>query len=64
MICQAAHQAFERILYEYKTENMSIRRLLDGRVLLIVWLGHVTSKLRTSIRRTSIVICAPSEHGS
>ena len=25
---QAAHQAFERILYVYKTENMSIRRLL------------------------------------
>ena len=24
---QAAHQAFERILYVYKTENMSIRRM-------------------------------------
>ena len=31
---QAAHQAFERILYVYKTENTSIRRLLDGRVLI------------------------------
>ena len=28
-----AHQAFERILYVYKTENTSIRRLLDGRGL-------------------------------
>ena len=27
---QAEHQAFERILYVYKTENTSIRRLLDG----------------------------------
>ena len=32
-LTQAAHQAFERILYVYKTENTSIR-LLDGRDLL------------------------------
>ena len=36
---QTAHQAFERILYVYKTENTSIRRLLDGRVLLGTWAG-------------------------
>ena len=29
-----AYQAFGRILYVYKTENTSIRRRLDGRVLL------------------------------
>ena len=33
-LTQAAHQAFERLLYAYKTENTIIRRLLDGRVLL------------------------------
>ena len=33
-LTQTAHQAFERILYVYKTENTPIRRLLDGRVFL------------------------------
>ena len=45
-----ADQAFERILYVYKTENTSIRRLLDGRVLL----GTINTFARISHRLEGI----------